>query len=256
MVEDELAIKAFFEEEGFSVEKIPESSEESPDFIVDDGKSRILVELKTKLDSESVIKSREEKLSSGEIYEKVSVLGRRNRISGILKKASSQLKSKKEQYEADYCFVFLFATGMHASEKLSQFEASVFGTKDIIHMGGGDPNIKRCYYFGHSDFFNNRDILDGAFTSSDQIARLCINSLSPNYPKILNTKFVRVFQSGVIDPVEQEAHGAAYLLDADISRNDEESLKQYLQAKYNLGQIVPFNWPQISVASRIPIEEN
>ena len=165
------------------------------------------------------------------MFEKTSILKRTNRLSGIIKKASSQLASQKEAYGADFCFIYLQATGIHSSEKLTQFEVSLFGSKDLILMGGGDPDIKTCYYFTHSDFFNNRDVLDGAFIFGENSGRLCINSLSPNYERVIESKFVNRFRPGVPDPIEQEKSGSAYILDADLPRNDEEPIKQYLREK-------------------------
>jgi len=254
MDNDEQEVLEFFESVGFTVKKIPESSEESPDFLIVDEESKVLVELKTKLDSESLINKRESKLEKGEMFEKSTVLKRTNTLSGIIRKASSQLASQKEKHDADFCFVYLQAMGIHSSEKLTQFEVSLFGSKDIILMGGGDPDIKTCYYFTHSDFFNNRQVLDGAFIFGENSGRLCINSLSPNYKRVIESKFVNRFWPGVLDPNEQESSGKAYILDADLPRSDDVALKEYLQEKYDLPKIVPFNWPHISVISRLPAD--
>lgn len=253
---NEQKVLEFFKKIGVVINKIPESSEKSPDFIILDGDSRILVELKTKFDSESLVNQRKFKLDKNEMFEKTTVLKRTNTLSGIIKDASNQLSSQKKKLNADYCFIYLQATGLHSSEQFSQFEVSLYGSKHIIPMGVSDLDIKNCYYFTNSDFFNNRKILDGAFIFGENAGRLCLNTLSPNYLKIISGTFVDKFKPGVLDPGEQERNGLAYILDSDLPRSNEDLLIKYLQNKYNLSTIVPFNWPHMSVISKVNIDSD
>ena len=55
----------FFSKYGFSIEKIPTSNEESPEFLVIDGNCKILVELKTKFDDKELLASQKAVLKKG-----------------------------------------------------------------------------------------------------------------------------------------------------------------------------------------------
>ena len=256
MSKEENHIIDFFEAYDLKAEKIPESSEESPDFLIKLGDEKVLVELKTKIDSSDLIEKREKTFEKGEAYEKTAVIGRHNTISKRIKKASSQLISQKNMLGADYCFVFLLANGVHQSEQLGVFETSLYGDKDIIPMGNDiDKGIKKCYYYTNSDFYNNRAILDGAFILGGKFGRLCINSISENYSNTIKSRFVEIFRPGVLCPVEREGKGEAYVIDVPIDRLDENALNNYLCEKYNLNKIVPFNWPQFTVTSQIKVVE-
>lgn len=236
---------------GFHVEKIPESSSESPDFFVTDGSDRYLIELKTKLDSDDLVAERQEVLEKGEMYQRTTVLERTNTISGIIRKAARQLASKKDEYSADYCFICLHASGLGASEKITRYEVSLYGSKEIIHFDGGDPNIKTCYYFTNSDFFNNKEIVDGALILGDKAGRLCLNNLSPRYKGLRDSSFVAAFYDGLVDPWHKEKNGQAYVVDGDLPRNDENGVLNYIREKYGLKKVVPFNWPLFSVLTRL-----
>ncbi len=256
MSREENYIIDFFKVYNLKAEKIPESSEESPDFFIELGDEKVLIELKTKIDSSDLIERREKAFEKGEAYERTAVIGRHNAVSKRIKKASGQLKSQKNKLGADYCYVFLLANGVYQSEQLGVFETSLYGDKDIIPMGDDfDKGIKKCYYYTNSDFFNNREILDGAFILGGEFGRLCINSVSENYSNVIKSRFVEAFRPGVLCPVERESKGEAYVIDTPIDRSDENALNSYLCKKYNLNKIVPFNWPLITVTSQIKVAE-
>lgn len=246
----------FFKVYGLTAEKIPESSDESPDFLIDCGNEKILVELKTKIDSTELLDRRENAFESGEAYERAAVIARDNAISKRIRKAAGQLKAQKNRLGADYCFVFLFANGVYKSEQLGVFETSLYGDKDIIPMGDDfDKGIKKCYYYTNSDFFNNRSVLDGAFILGENFARLCMNSVSGNHRHAIQSQFVETFRPGVLCPKERESRGEAYIIDDPVDRSDEDALNSYLCKKYGLNKIVPFNWPQFTVTSRIDVSK-
>lgn len=254
-IEEDYVIN-FFSAYGLRAVKIPESSEESPDFLIECGDERILVELKTKVDNNDLIEKIERHFEKDEIFQRSTIIARSNAISKRIRKASNQLSTQKEKLEADYCYVFLLANGKYQSEQLGVFETSLYGDKYIIPMEGDfDKRIKRCFYYTNSDFFNNREVLNGAFILGGKFGRLCVNSVSSNYLKVVKSAFVDVFRPGVLDPVELEKEGKAYIVDTDIDRSDDQALKEYLCEKYHLNKIVPFNWPQYSVISRMKLTE-
>ena len=246
----------FFHSFGLQAVKIEESIDESPDFIIEYAGEKILIELKTKVDDKELIKARETAFENDVPYERATVIARSNPISKRIRKAADQLSSYKQKLKADHCFVFLLANGEYQSEQIGKFEASLYGDKDIIPMGDDfDRGIKKCYYYTNSDFFNNRMVLDGAFVLGRNGGRLCINSVSDNYESVTRSKFVERFRPGVLDPNELENKGSAFVMDALIDRSDEDALKKYLCEKYSLNHIVPFNWPQFTVTSKIDLIE-
>lgn len=253
---EEDCIIEFFDNFGMKAIKIKESIEESPDFFIEFGSEKILVELKTKIDDNELIKRREQAFENDELFERATVIARSNSISKRIRKAADQLSAYKQKLGADYCYVFLVANGEYQSEQIGKFKTSLYGDKDIIPMGADfDRGIKKCYYYTNSDFFNNRKVLDGAFVLGGNFVCLCINSVSDNYENVIKSDFVEVFRPGVLNPIELEDEGSAYIMDAPIDRANETALKKYLCEKYSLNHIVPFNWPQFAITSRINLTE-
>lgn len=256
MNKEEGYIKGFFARFGLVAEKIPESNEESPDFLVEIGSETVLIELKTKIENDDLQEHREKAFDEDQPFSKETVIARSNAVSKRIRKASRQLIAQKNRHNADYCFVFLLADGFYLSEQIGIFETTLYGDKDIIPMGDDfDTGIKKCFYYSNSDFFNHRDIIDGAFVLGGEFGRLCINSLSHSYNSVIRSSFVQIFRPGVLDPVELESRGKAMIMDSPIDRSDDKALNRYLCKKYGIGKVVPFNWPQITVTSRIRIDE-
>jgi hypothetical protein len=250
MNNNEEKIIDFFNSVELKAEKIPESSEETPDFLIDDGNDRILIELKTKTDSDDL----KEQMNNSEKIETFTPLTRRNRLSAIIKKASHQLDAQKKKSEATFCFVFFLVEGIYSNRNSSQIQTTLYGDKEIIDQNG--CNIKRCYYYTHSDFFNHRNILDGAFIFTEKenggfTGRVCINDLSPNKNNVIKTNFINKFKPGIVNPNELESSGKVFILDAEIDRNDEEKKIEYLKEKYKLSKIIPFNYPEVAILSKI-----
>lgn len=163
---------------GFSVDKISESNEESPDFLVDDGSTLHLVELKTRGDDSDRERARNEALDLGEIHAEVIPFIRKNRISGIIKKVQSQLASNNDVGGSSR-LVWMAAIERNQHAKKEQILATLYGQTGVVDIRN-DPLRKHCYYFYNSDFFRYRNILDGAILSWEDSAVFCLNSYSPN----------------------------------------------------------------------------
>ena len=73
----------FFKEADLNAIKIPETNERTPDFLITD-EVNILVELKEKIDSESLEKQRKNSFDNDEIFERTQILNYRNRMSGVI----------------------------------------------------------------------------------------------------------------------------------------------------------------------------
>jgi len=91
--------KSNLEHWGFRVSKIPESEDhgvKSPDFRVEDGKHRYIIEVKSRSDAEEEAEARRAAYENGELFEKHMPLARRNTISGIVLEAAKQLEAYRD----------------------------------------------------------------------------------------------------------------------------------------------------------------
>lgn len=252
---EEIFIKRVFHHFGFDLEKIGESEAQSPDFLTSDGQYKILLELKTKNESQEILDERNSVLKIGEIYSKTTPLHRNNKISKLFDKAAKQFRSQKETVEADFCFLILHASGPATSYHLSQFEASAYGSVKLITFGITNEPLKNCYYFQNSDFYKHQSIIDGAIFVGENNLQFCINDLSPRYDAVKNCGFVKAFTTGVVDPTAKEAAGMAYSIRTNVDRNDEYGLIEHIKKKYSIDKVTPFNFMHQMLITRIAASE-
>ncbi|RRH90304.1 hypothetical protein EH244_06000 [Variovorax beijingensis] len=60
---------------------------------------------------------------------------------------------------------------------------------------------------------------------------------------------------GMEDPVSKEADGIAFILDADIDRQDESALLAYLEKKYVTAPLMKFDLGYLSAAIRVASDQ-
>ncbi|KPA92977.1 hypothetical protein PF66_00719 [Pseudomonas asplenii] len=248
-------IKRVFNHFGFDLEKIGESDTKSPDFITSDDQYKILLELKTKNESQETLEERDKILNNSEIYSKNTPLHRNNRISKLFDKAAKQFHAKKKVVGADFCFLILHASGPSTSYHLIQFEASAYGSVELITFEPKNEPLKKCYYFQNSDFYKHKTIIDGAILVGENSLRFCINDLSPRYKSVRTSSFVKAFTNGVVDPTTKEAESKAYSVRTSIDRNDEHELIEHIKQKYSIDKVMPFNFMHQMLITRIDASE-
>lgn len=248
---EEKFIKQVFNHFGYELQKVDESETKSPDFLTSDKGFTILLELKTKNENDDILDARKKVLDDGEMYSKSTSLARNNNISKLVQKAAKQLAAKKAVVGADFCFVILHATGVASSYHLSQFEASIYGSVNLITYTSPSEPLKPCYYFYNSDFFNHRDIIDGAFLVGENSLQFCLNDLSPRYELVKRSEIFGLFASGTIDPIAKESGGKAYSVRAAIDRNAENAVLEHLKQKYALNNATPFNFAHQMLITRV-----
>ena len=247
----------FFNRFDIRAEKIPESDEKTPDFFIEHKGDRILIELKSRFDSDELTEKRENDFKKGQIHEFNTMISRDNQTSNRVKDAYKQLKTQKKEYDADYCYIFLLASGFHPHTQFSKFEMNLYGIKEIMSVGDEIyKGHKKCFYYTHSDINRIRNIIDGAFIMmKDQFYRLCINNLSVNHHDSKESDFVKRFYPHVQDPLDQEGNGEAYIVEGDIDRSDEESVKSYISKRYGLKKFNAFDWPEFNATTQINLRE-
>jgi hypothetical protein len=228
--------KKILEQLGVTVHDIPTSRKEESDFLAIFEENKVLIEEKTKFEDTQRLKERQDVLENGEIHVSDMPIIRDNRLSGLVKKAASQLNSSSEQ-KHDFRLIWFTSTGRDAEAKSLQFVATLYGTTNIVEMNNLQYS-KICYFFRNSDFYRYSQIIDGAIVAyliseTDVSVKLCLNPLSPRYNALQSSSVVLKFGSAIEDPVDMEKRGVAFILDGDIDRNDESALFSFLQKKYN-----------------------
>jgi hypothetical protein len=239
---------------GAHVRKIPHGEGRTPDFIATIGGARYLIELKAKGEDPEREVRRNEVLNRGEIAEDHDTVGRKNVIAGVVADAVTQLREFSSE-PVDYRLVWLLGWGRLRKLYFDQFESALYGTTNIFDLGpGADQYTRPCYYFGLSDFFRHRDILDGAIIWCDENGRFLINDLSPRYDAFRNSPLAEAMAKGRIDPREKEKQGDAYYADGDVDPRNEGAVLQYLQQKYGKPRLMNIQMGYHAAAMAVPRE--
>jgi hypothetical protein len=244
----ELIVQHFFESLGYRVDKIAVDDQEMPDFSILDETSSYVLELKTKFPSKDEVEAREKRLGSGEIHNIHESIIRKNRLSGIIKKAKNQLGRYRGKEILH--IVWLLATGHLAEPRAHQFESTLYGSSILID--GANKRTVECFFFHNSDFFRYREILDGAIVSTESVLKLLLNPLSPRYGQMKISSLSRYLREAVVDPIELEKNGKAFFVDSEIDRSDKEAILGYLREKYKSDDIVSLTMSYLSGTIKIP----
>jgi len=229
-------IKRFFESIGYHVEYIPTGKGETPDLYITDDNFSYLVEIKTKYPSTAMEKERTNTLDSGGIYQTNEAITRKNRLSGVISKAASQLNGGRRSTHV-FSVVWLLASGYNAEQVMYQFEATLFGSTTIYDVTRNKATSD-CFYFYNSDFYRHKEILDGAIISTEHNAKLLINSLSSRYNEFKKSSLPIKLSKAIVDPIGIEKNGNGYIVDGDVDRTNKEAVIKYLCNKYNSERMI------------------
>jgi hypothetical protein len=251
--------KALLEHWGVYVEDIPTSDGEKKqeaDFLASFSGVSVLIEEKTKADDPVYLLKQSQELEGGQIHAVTLPLCRDETLSGLVRDASHQLKSSSDKPH-DFRLMWFTATGAHAEGKYEQFMATLYGRTNILERNAS--GYRRCYYFRHADFYRRADVIDGAVvahTDGKSIsAKFCLNSLSPRFQAIRQSPVLTPFGTAVEDPLALEAEGSAFILDAELNRNEEGPLLEYLQLKYGTDSLMKFDLGYLSASILVPKDE-
>ncbi|ELV8759176.1 hypothetical protein ACA895_004056 [Vibrio vulnificus] len=225
----------FFKSIDMNAAKILECDQKTPDFLLEDHETT-LVELKVKLDTKESLTEKESVFADGNVFEHAEHIAYTGKIANVVKSANKQLKAQKRATKSKFCFLFFIADGVSPSSQLKQLEMTLYGAKAVCQKGV--VQAKYCYYFGESQFFRYRDILDGVFmgNAAKGTVALFLNNLSVNYNDLLNSAFLEAFQQRVpvIDPTELERNGNIYMITDSVDRRDSQLVLQHLFSKYQI----------------------
>lgn len=237
-------------------EKIEETKEKTPDFIVR-GEDNILIELKEKFDADIEHETQESTLAKGDVFQRTHTTGYWNSISNVITKGIKQLKAQKANTKSKYCFLFIVTSGVNPSTQVKQFESTFYGRKSIIDLDSDSNQAIWCYYFYHSLFSIHKNVIDGAFVvdSNNRQTRLLINDLSPQYESVKNSEFIAKFRGkiGIVDPKELEASNEIYIANTKIPRKDEGAVKEFVFNKYGISKGIVLDFPQTVFQARVDV---
>lgn len=233
----ELTVCKYFEHLGYTAEKIAESSDESPDFLVFDDTISFVTELKTKFPSDDELAARQQILDSGNFHNVQEQIVRTNTLSSITRHAAEQLENYGPRDALRV--VFLLAMDYLDEARFQQFQATLYGSAVLIDSTKMEAST--CFFFGNSDFFRHRDVLDAAIVATDEVRDLLLNPYSPKNEQLRQSSLWARFDGGLVDPIELERQGKAYFMDGDTDRDDEEAVLEYLKQKYHTQTLAKMN---------------
>ena len=228
---------AAFEAWAVPHEEIPTGTEEESDWLVTlEGGYRVLAEEKTKFEDPEDQAKRQATLDADGIHGQTIALSSNNRLSGIVRKSSSQLASSSKNVDHDARILWFTGTGYDAEAKHYQLISTLYGSTKVFERTG--RVLRTCYFFRNADFYRFKEQLDGAvvaFLTGDTITmKLCLNPYSPRYETVRQSSLVGKFPNGLIDPLDDERAGHAYVADVDLPRSDTNAVLRHLEAKYDL----------------------
>jgi hypothetical protein len=203
----------------YDARAIPETNEKTPDIVACGNDESLLIEIKERI------------APSGYCAEdSINTFGlsRQNRISGVIKESAKQLKA----YNHDQAFrlLWIIADREWAEDVYEQFRSSAYGLRLVAGNREGRGILKDAYYVDNSDFYRQRNVLDGIVVGRT-MAGLFLNDHSPKYPELRDSRFRRLFGRYVCDPIELERMGEALYLRGDFDRSSHREVVKQLEAQ-------------------------
>lgn len=241
---------------GATVQPVPTSQKEESDWLTTLDGFRLLIEEKIKLENPDSAAAREKSLRSGEVYGSMDPLSPNNRISGIIGKAASQLRSTGANVQHDARVIWFTSAGFDRDTKDLQAYNTLYGATKTFDLNQSDSH-QDCFFFYNSEFFRHQDV-DGAYlvVAKERTAtvRLCLNPLSNRWMNLRDSPFAKKLVTGLVDPVAQEAAGEAMIVDGPVNRRDREAVLSYLRTKYGIQKIMNMDMNMVSAVTAAPYE--
>lgn len=215
---------SFFEQLGFSVNKIPEAEGKRADLAVQDGIAEYIVEVKEKLDTGSQLNWSQGSYSDSGRKIASEPHSTSNRLDGIIKDARRQLASTPASTTA-LRLIFLVFTGPGADMFVRRALFTFYGVQQVVPNDGEGDGLN-CVYFHNSLAFNLKDV-DGLILMENEELQLCLNEFSANYSSMQESKLTLSMGGAIYDPARFAHDDGVVVLRSDISRrNEEEVLKE------------------------------
>ncbi|MCB9101267.1 MAG: hypothetical protein H6632_17140 [Anaerolineales bacterium] len=233
----------FLKSHGLTVTKIPESSvqdEKTPDFLVEDGNSGYIVEVKDREDQKFMA------LFESHIPgEKTVGLEYDNRISAIIKQAVNQLNTFDETNRRFKILWFYIDSPLFSDLLSRKIGFTLYGLQEVEGFYRNGTRFQTgCFYFTDSEFFRCKE-LDAVVVQGANETELCINDFSVRSQDLRQSKIYQLFiEEGLhlIEPSKIEAERRCFIADCSINRRNSEAVLDYIKNKYNLRHVTPYNY--------------
>lgn len=243
---------------GLQPVKLPTTTHQTPDFLCCDGFAKYLIEIKTKESGVKAIEEKEKALDEQGFHVSWQSNRRTNTLSGIAGNAAAQLRSYNDPI--DFRLVWFLAIGEKSKRWFDKFVATLYGTIQLANFGKTPLTRYPCYFFGFSDFFRHKDILDGAIISYPESGSLenlmCLNPHSERYSGFRDSNLVSLFGTSVVDPFSEEVAGTAYIADSQFNRRDLNAMLEHVRNKYALPQLDIAEMSTLSMEARTRISDD
>ena len=220
----------------FSTVRISESPKEGKraDIKAEKGGDHFLIEVKSRQDHPELM-SDIEKAQPFEIVEYEKELFRSNTLAGIIRDAVSQLMDTPDPYNS-FKIVWFRAVGALIEDEMSFLKSTLYG---ISHLMVREPNGRiihaPCYYFDFNEFYKYAN-LEGVVLDNGKGLELCVNGFSKRAGEFAKSSLYTFFSShnAVTDPLKLEEESEIMVADTQISRKNQEAIKDYIQKKYEI----------------------
>lgn len=209
---------------GFSVHKLPETSllGKRADFIAELGALKLLVEAKLRKDDpEELARIDKEEVATGKRTSSHD-MGKNNALTKNIREAVKQLNAEREEAH-DFKVLMYLADCENASAVFEQIVDTLYGKTTVLHSRRDRLGIREipCYFYRENEFHPAKS-LDAAiigFKSGVQwVVTLCLNPFADRIKEVRSSVLPILFEGRTIDPVAEEAKGAALIPDHDAPR--------------------------------------
>jgi hypothetical protein len=238
-------VRNYLKSIGFTVTKIRESSQQTPDFLVSDEVSQYVIEVKDK-DNQKFIDLIDGKNTDGKVN-----LEYDNVISGIIREGVSQLDSYNGQEKTFRIIWFFIDTNFFGGSLSSQIGKTLYGLQEIEgYKVNGKFFQTICYYFTFSEFFRSKQ-LDAVVVQSPNETVLCVNDFSVQRDELRQTRLYQSFVENnlyIIEPSKSRCCTADDFTSLD--RKNSKAVADFIGRKYNLREITAYSYNLVN----LPIE--
>lgn len=237
MTVEEMVQKVLEENFGMDVEKIPECQSKTPDYYARNGEEKYLIEVKEKQSNPEVLAGREAALSNGKIFQIAESIQPKSVLENIVRSGKRQISSFAGD---DECFriVWIHCSGLSYDAVREQIVAGLYGSETVADWGKEDGFAGTCYYFNESQFFKYRNEIDAVIIScKNSEVQCCLNDHSPRYSQLKESSLAKTFGEGLVDPVESERLGNAFVVDGAVDRRNSDEVLSFLQGKYETDRL-------------------
>jgi hypothetical protein len=225
-----------FKKLSFSAERIPESPKEGnrADIKAEKDNDHFLIEVKSRQDHPELM-SDIKGARPLEIVEYEKGLSRSNTLSGIIRKAVSQLIATPDSYNS-FKIIWFRSVEALIEDEMSFLKSTLYGINHlIVRQSNGRISHSPCYYFDINEFYKYED-LEGVILDNGQGLELCVNGFSRRISEFTVSSLYNFFSShnAVTDPLKLEEESKIMVADTQIPRKNQGAIMDYIQKKYRI----------------------